>query len=205
MYLTPTDFNANGFTQFNSFPSDEQLLSLQMEFLLNTFLALKHYKEETYIRQQFGLLFKLEGEDVHGNFTRALLVYLIRITEIQPLELNNLLEQVEAHQKKTIMSTYDMIIAEAIEERSRKEKKEKALEHILLIRTSLQKNIDIEIVALLLKISPNYVKKTQAALQKKSEILQFLKDKHTIKQIAKQLKISELVVEAIKNLKIKNK
>ena len=179
--------------------SDEQLLSLKMGFLLNTFLALKHYKEETYIRQQFGLLLKLDGEDRNGNFTKALLVYLFRITEIQPIELSKLLEQVEDHQTTTIMSTYDMLI----EEGKKRATKKAALEKILSIRTALGKDLTIDIIAIILNLSNDYVKNKQKELQKENEILQLLKNKHTVKQIAKQLKISELVVEAIKSLKTK--
>jgi len=62
----------------------------------------------------------------------------------------------------------------------------------------------IDIVAIILDISPIYIKITRKELLKESEILQLLKDRHTINQIAKQLKISELVIEAIKSLKIKN-
>jgi len=104
-----------------------------------------------------------------------------------------LLKQVESHQTTTIMSTYDMLV----EEGRKEEKKKVALKQILSISTSLQNNIAIEIIAIVLSLPPIYVKNIQKELQKESEILQLLKDKLTIQQIAKQLKVSELVVEAL--------
>ena len=75
-----------------------------------SFLALKHYKEEDYIRQNFGLLLTLKKEDVNGNFTKLLLVYLLKRTEIKPPELSELLKQVNDHQTTVIMNSYDMLI-----------------------------------------------------------------------------------------------
>ena len=188
--------------------TDEQLLSLKMGFLLNTFLALKHYKEEAYIRQQFGLLLKLEREDVNGNFTQALLVYLYRITEIQPPELNQLIKQVESHQITMIMSTYDMLIAEG-KKRAEVEKIKEGIkkgietEKILSIRSAFRKRLAINTIAIILNVSTDYVKNVKQALKNEDKILQLLKDKLSIKRIAQQLKISELVVEAIKKFKTK--
>ena len=144
----------------------------------------------------------MEGEDVNGNFTQALLVYLFRITEIQSVELPNLLKQVESHQTATIMSTYDMLIAEG-KKRAEVEKIKEGIkkgietEKILSIRTAFQKDLAIDTIAIILNVSTDYVKNIQKELKNEDKILQLLKDKQTIKQIAKQLKISELVIEAL--------
>ena len=64
-------------------------------------------------------------------------------------------------------------------------------------------NLSINTIAIILNVSTDYVKNVKQALKNEDKILQLLKDKLSIKRIAQQLKISELVVEAIKNLKTK--
>jgi len=109
------------------------------------------------------------------------------------------------------MSTYDMLIAEGEKigeirgelKGKKEEQKKRTLEIILSIRSALRKRLAINTIALILNVSTDYVKKTQVELQKEVDVLELLKSQHTIKQIAQQLKISALVVEAIKNLKTK--
>ncbi len=106
-------------TDLSNYP-DEQILALKMGFLVNTFLALKHKRDDAYIKANFEQLFVyaeqyLETEKGR-NFLEVVVVYILQTTELKREEVVKLVHQLPKPLNKLTMSTYDMIKTEGIKE-----------------------------------------------------------------------------------------
>lgn len=128
--------------------SDEKIRSLKKGFLINTLLAFKHYKDEDYIRENFSFFLETYPDVKDLNFIEAILVFILKITEIRKEEVPILIENSFKKSNSDVMSTYDQIVQTG--------RKNKEIEMILNLN---KEGISIDIISKVANASKDYVKK----------------------------------------------
>lgn len=97
--------------------SDEAILGLGRSLLVNAFLMMKYIDEPDFIVGNPGLIFiELEEPNSPRDFIVALLAYFLKNTELAKEKVQNFIEILPKTLTKTAMSTYDMILAEGVEQ-----------------------------------------------------------------------------------------
>ncbi len=87
--------------------TDQAILGLDAQFLINVLILLKHQGEKEYISANIRLIFfQLAGQ----NKIRMLLVYILFTTEFTGEDWDDLVEKTPSPVKQLAMSTYDMLI-----------------------------------------------------------------------------------------------
>lgn len=97
--------------------SDEAILSLGRSLLVNAFLMMKYIDDPDFIVENTELIFiDLEEPNSSRDFIVALLAYFLKNTELAKEKVRDFIEILPKTLTKTAMSTYDMILAEGIEQ-----------------------------------------------------------------------------------------
>lgn len=97
--------------------SDEQILELCHGLLINTFLIMKHIWEPDYILQNPQLIFiNLNEPHSQQDFIVLMLAYFLKNTEIGKEKVKAFIQTLPKVLNPDAMSTYDMIVEEAVEE-----------------------------------------------------------------------------------------
>ena len=106
-YLPSFDYHLTDLSHY----STAQIQLLEVGFLLNSLLVLKHIKNQEAIKKNFQLFFETTTYD---DYSRQKLViifeYLLKNVEIADDELPKLVETLDKQLKADFMSTYDMLI-----------------------------------------------------------------------------------------------
>ncbi|MFM9950583.1 MAG: Rpn family recombination-promoting nuclease/putative transposase [Saprospiraceae bacterium] len=93
--------------------TDQAILGLDAQFLINVLILLKHQGDKDYIRANIRqIFFQLAGQ----NKIRMLLVYILFTTEFNNEDWDNLVEETPSPVKQLAMSTYDMLIKKGKEQ-----------------------------------------------------------------------------------------
>lgn len=102
-------------TDLKKYP-DEFINRLRFHFLVNSLLVFKHYKDQDYLKQHFGIFFNFPEDLQDKDFILSLLVYLFKITEIRGEEIPDLIEEAPKDIKEMIMNTYNNILQKGLEQ-----------------------------------------------------------------------------------------
>ncbi len=107
------------FTHLDLIP-DKILLELATSFLTKTFLALKHYKNPSFFRQEFHALieFDLSDETFLEKslvFFKPFLLYLSIVSDMTETEIVEIFEDIPEPLKEEAMSTYDFFVKKGMD------------------------------------------------------------------------------------------
>jgi len=106
-------------TDLNDY-SDEEILMLQIGFLTNAFLAMKHSGDENYLRKYAIRIFK-DGEEflkseLGVNLMKILSIYLSKTTKLEPKNVNKIFQDLPKKIKELAMTTYDKFVKQGLEQ-----------------------------------------------------------------------------------------
>lgn len=145
--------------------SDDDITSLNVGYLMNTFLLLKHARDQEYVRQNiYTLLVSGVQPNIESgkNFVNVFSVYITKTTTFTRKELYQTVEDLPEKIKNIAMSTYDMLINEG--------KKEGEMESEMRIIASLIKkfpDFDDKEIAEAASVKISLVKKVRKQLDSK--------------------------------------
>ena len=92
-YIPKFDYHLTDLSHY----SDEQLLALKMGYLVNTLLALKHRRDEEYIKNHFERIFVYSEHywvtEQGRNFLKIVVVYVLQTTELSRKEVEGLVKK----------------------------------------------------------------------------------------------------------------
>ncbi len=99
---------------------DDAILNLKTHFLINALLAFKHKNDDDYVRKHFLRLFynleKYSDTEAGQRFTHYLSVYLVYATKISSKEVKSIFQKLPPKIEDLVMSTYDNILLEGLEQ-----------------------------------------------------------------------------------------
>jgi len=94
--------------------SDRKILALEKNFLINSFLAMKHQKDTNYLLKNVKQIFiytnELENVNFGTNLIETFFVYLAKTYDINQQNMNFIVKNVPQNIKNTIMTGYDRFI-----------------------------------------------------------------------------------------------
>ena len=140
-----------------------------MGYLVNTLLALKHRRDDAYIKTNFERLFVYAEEYLESergrNFLEIVVVYILQTTELSRREVVNLVQKLPKQLNDLTMSTYDMILLEG-EKKGRKEGKIEAIKTTVIRMLRKFPDWSNEEIAELTGASISFVNKIRNGLKK---------------------------------------
>ncbi|MEZ4886128.1 MAG: Rpn family recombination-promoting nuclease/putative transposase [Chitinophagales bacterium] len=164
-YIPKFDYHLTDLTHY----TDEQLLALKMGYLVNTLLALKHRREDAYIKAHFERLFVYAEQYLESergrNFLEIVVVYILQTTELNRKEIVGLVQKLPKQLNDLTMSTYDMILLEG-EKKGRKEGKIEAIKTTVIRMIRKFPKWSNEEISELTGASVNFVEKIRKELKK---------------------------------------
>ena len=140
--------------------SDEEILKLEMGFLINTFLMLKHSREKEYILNNTTTIHVNFEEFVKTekgrSFIRTAWSYLYETNDFNKKELNLYFLKLNNKIKDIAMSTHDMLIEQGIEQ---------GMEKIIRGIMETQPKLTDEQIAQLTKESVTFIRKVRQSMK----------------------------------------
>ena len=96
--------------------SDEELIAMEIGFLLSTLLLLKHKSDKDFLKQFHREIFifveHLPDNPSTDSFLEAMIIYISRTNIFEAMELKELIEQLPSKVKSKSMTTFDKLILE---------------------------------------------------------------------------------------------
>lgn len=151
--------------------TDEALLQLNADLLINALLLLKHQGDDAYTRKSIKTLFRntesLLVQTENRNLIVSFFVYLYQTSEIKQEEFSALLHQLPPTTKRVTMTTYESILLAGKEkglEEGLKEGLQKGLQkgkiekENLIIKNALSKQLPLQLIAELTELSIQEIK-----------------------------------------------
>jgi len=175
-----------------------QLLAIQERFFRSSMIAMANRFNADLLIENISIIF----EEDNPERLMKIATYFFAIIERSPKKIQDFVDNIEFTTKSKIMSTLALIKKEGIEEGIQKGLYKAA---VITIRNMTRKKLEVALIAELSSNSIPFVKNIQKELKQEAKIKALLVKKQKTTKIAKQLKVSEWLVEVIRDLKKKTK
>ncbi|MEM1121150.1 MAG: hypothetical protein AAGJ18_11930 [Bacteroidota bacterium] len=165
----------------------------------------KHKNDRAFVERFSRELFTFVGKHFNDQqkeaYTKALLLYIFQAFKFNRVDFRAFTKKLPKMTGIVSGSLYEQLINEGREEGLEEGlEKGRFINAVIAVRKMTIKKFDVAVIAELLDKKVNEIKKIQKELKQEGRIKTALKKEKAIPEIAKKLKVSEWLVEAIQEI-----